>query len=95
MFWQQWWVWSVAGLFLGIVEVALPGYIFLGFAVGAELVALALLVSGMLGMGTATIAPLLLLFSIGSLVGWYILRKIFGVHQTPVKIWEKDINDNP
>jgi membrane protein implicated in regulation of membrane protease activity len=93
--WQQWWVWAVAGLVLGIVEVLVPGYIFLGFAVGAEIVGLALLVSGMLGLGPVTIAPLLLLFAVGSLIGWYVLRRIFGVHQTPVKVWEKDINDNP
>ncbi len=93
--WQQWWVWAVAGLLLGIVEVIVPGYIFLGFAVGAELVALALLFSGALGLGASSIAPLLLLFAVGSLIGWFLLRRIFGVHQGQVKVWEKDINDNP
>lgn len=95
MLWQYWWVWAVAGLVLGIVEVVVPGYIFLGFAVGAGLVSLALLANSVLGLGIIGIAPLLLLFAIGSLVGWYVLRKVFGVHQSPVKVWERDINDNP
>ena len=33
--WAVWWVWVVAGFALGVVEVLLPGFIFLGFAIGA------------------------------------------------------------
>jgi membrane protein implicated in regulation of membrane protease activity len=94
MLWQEWWIWAVAGILLGIVEVIVPGYIFLGFAVGAMLVALTLLICGVLGLGAGAIAPLLLLFAVGSLVGWYLLRRIFGIHQGSVKTWERDINDN-
>ncbi len=35
--WTVWWVWVVAGFLLGILEVFTPGFIFLGFAVGAIL----------------------------------------------------------
>ena len=35
MLWQVWWVWIVAGFALGVLEVIAPGYIFLGFAIGA------------------------------------------------------------
>ena len=30
-----WWVWMALALLLGLAEVLLPGFIFLGFAVGA------------------------------------------------------------
>ena len=32
---SDWWVWIVLGFALGVLEVIVPGYIFLGFAVGA------------------------------------------------------------
>ncbi len=32
---NEWWVWMVAALVLGILEVIIPGWIFFGFAVGA------------------------------------------------------------
>ena len=33
--WATWWVWIVGGFALGVLEVIVPGYIFLGFAIGA------------------------------------------------------------
>ena len=30
-----WWVWICAALVLGVIELLLPGSIFLGFAIGA------------------------------------------------------------
>jgi len=92
--WREWWVWAVGGLVLGIVEVVLPGYIFLGFAVGAVAVGLLLLIGGAFGLSFATIAPLLLLFALASLIGWYVVRRTFGPREGQVKIWEKDVNDN-
>ena len=35
--WNVWWVWIVAGFALGVLEILAPGYIFLGFAMGAVL----------------------------------------------------------
>ena len=35
--WQEWWVWGVAGVVLAILEVMIPGFILLGFAIGALL----------------------------------------------------------
>ena len=35
MMWNVWWVWIVAGFSLGVLEILAPGYIFLGFAIGA------------------------------------------------------------
>ena len=35
MIWATWWIWMIAGLSLAFLEVLVPGYIFLGFALGA------------------------------------------------------------
>jgi membrane protein implicated in regulation of membrane protease activity len=35
MLWQESWVWLAAALVLGVAEVILPGFILLGFAIGA------------------------------------------------------------
>lgn len=68
MFWQLWWVWAVAGLVLGILEVLAPGYIFLGFAAGAAVVGLLLLVGGPFAAWAVGSLPLLLLlFALASL----------------------------
>ena len=35
MIWTIWWAWLCVAILLGIVEVLVPGFIFLGFAIGA------------------------------------------------------------
>lgn len=87
--WQEWWVWMVAGAVLAILEVAIPGFILLGFAIGAALTGL-LLWLGVLGGSFAT---LILVFSIGSLVAWLGLRRAVGVRRGQVKVWDRDINE--
>jgi ABC-type phosphate transport system permease subunit len=79
----------VAGFALGVVEVLLPGYIFLGFAVGAVLTGV------LVGLGVigGTVAPLVFAFALMSLIAWFCLRRVFGVHQGAVKIWDRDVND--
>ena len=49
--WAVWWVWVVAGFALGVVEVLMPGFIFLGFAIGAVITGL-LVGIGVLGGNT-------------------------------------------
>ncbi len=88
--WQEWWVWFTAGVVLAIIEVALPGFIFLGFACGAVLVGIGLW-AGMLG---GSLSALLLAFALASLACWAALRAVFARRHGKVKIWEKDINDN-
>lgn len=90
MMWHVWWVWVVAGFALGVLEVIMPGFIFLGFAIGAVIVGLGLLL-GLLG---GAVPPLVLVFAIASLAAWYALRKTMGVREGQVKIWHRDINDN-
>lgn len=88
--WATWWVWIAGGFVLGILEVLAPGYIFLGFAVGAVIVG-ALLGMGVLG---GSLPVLLFVFALASLAGWFILRRIFGQPQGSVVKWDRDINDN-
>jgi len=89
MLWQEWWVWLVAGIALAVLEVIVPGYVFLGFAVGAVVMAV------LVGIGITPGLPLLaLFFALASLVAWLVLRRIFGVRRGQVKIWDRDINEN-
>lgn len=87
--WNVWWVWIVAGFALGVLEILAPGYIFLGFAMGALLTGV-LLGFGVLG---GSLPLLLMVFAVLSLVTWLILRRVVGVTKGQAKIWHKDIND--
>lgn len=90
--WMIWWVWVSAALVLAILEIIAPGFILLGFAIGAALV------GALLGLGGSFFAPsipvLLLAFAVFSLIAWYGLRRVVGVRDSQVKIWDTDINDN-
>ena len=88
--WAVWWVWVVAGVGLGILEVVVPGFIFLGFAIGAVATG-ALIWLGLLG---ATLPVLLLVFALASLAAWFGLRRLFGLKRGQAKLWDKDINEN-
>ena len=88
--WTVWWAWVVLGFLLGILEIIAPGYIFLGFAIGAVLTGV------VVGVGVpAGLPALLVVFAVASLVAWLVLRRTMGVRQGQVKIWDRDINDNP
>ena len=87
--WNLWWAWIGFGIVLGILEIFAPGYIFLGFAIGA-------VVTGILtATGVFTSLPMLLLiFALASVVAWLVLRRVMGVRAGQVKIWDRDINEN-
>jgi membrane protein implicated in regulation of membrane protease activity len=89
MIWQQGWVWMVAGLVLAIAETLLPGFILLGFAVGAICTGV-LVWLGVLGGLPVT----LLVFAVASGLGWWGLRRVFGRRGGKPKIWTRDINEN-
>lgn len=84
-----WWVWLAAALVLGIAEMLIPGFIFLGFAIGAAVVGLALL--GPLGF--FSLPAILLIFAVVSLIAWLGLRKYFALPKGQVKTFDHDIND--
>lgn len=87
--WTLWWVWLAAALVLGILEIVVPAYIFLGFAIGAALLGI-LQAVGIIASGL----PLTLVIFAGLSLGAYlVLRKVFGLRPGQVKIWDRDIND--
>ncbi len=87
MWWMQSWVWFAAALVLGILEVILPSFILLGFAIGAGLVGILLLTGAPLGL------PILaVIFAIVSLGSWLALRSIFRLKTGQVKTFDHDIN---
>ena len=47
-FWLTWWIWMAAALALGILEIVLPGFIFLGFAIGAAITGILLILPGLI-----------------------------------------------
>ena len=89
MLWQEWWVWVVGGIVLAVLEILAPGYVLLGFAIGAIATG-ALLWFGVLG---ASLPVLLVVFAVVSLLTWLVFRKVFGLRRGQVKIWHDDIND--
>ncbi len=92
MIWAIWWVWIIAALVLATLEVVAPAQIFLGFAIGALGVGAALLVGV---PGLANSLPLTsLVFAFLSLGAWIGVRRMVGVREGQVKVWEKDINDD-
>ena len=50
--WTVWWAWVVLGFALGILEVIIPGFIFLGFAIGAVITG-AVAGMGLIGLSAA------------------------------------------
>lgn len=84
-----WWVWGAAALVLGILEILIPGYLFLGFAVGAFLVAMFLLNTGL----SVSVPVVLLIFALMSLVAWLVMRRIFALPKGQVQRFTDDVND--
>ena len=87
--WSEWWVWMSAALALATLEVIIPGYIFLGFAIGALVMGVLLL----LGMTGLSLPILLVVFAVLSLIAYLAMRRIFGLKTGQVKVWDRDIND--
>jgi inner membrane protein len=88
-FWSLWWVWMAGALALAIVEMILPGFVFLGFALGALAVGLILLIAG----PGFSLAALLFVFAGLSLAAWLGLRHLFAMPKGQVKRFDHDIND--
>ena len=87
-----WWMWLVAAFVIGAVEMLVPGFIFLGFAIGAGFMAAVVAFAGPMDWPMA-----LAIWSVLSLAAWLMLRMFFalpGGRDKP-KIWDKDINDAP
>ena len=85
-----WWAWVILGFALGVLEIIVPGFIFLGFAIGA------IVTGALVGVGVSAGLPaLILIFAVVSVLAWLVLRRVVGVRDGQVKVWDRDINDNP
>lgn len=87
MDWGASWLWFAIALVLGILEMVLPGFILLGFAIGAGVVGLVLLTGISVGL-----PMLLLVFAAVSLAAWLGLRRMFRLKTGQVKTFDHDIN---
>lgn len=86
----EWWVWMSAALLLATAEVIIPGWIFLGFAIGAMVMGLLLL----LGVAGLSMPISLVIFAVLSLISYIGLRWLFGLKTGQVTTFDTDINDN-
>jgi membrane protein implicated in regulation of membrane protease activity len=89
LLWTEWWVWMSGALILATLEVLIPGYIFLGFALGAAMMGLLILI----GVSATGLALTLVIFAVLSLISYLVMRKVFGLRTGQVKIWDTDVND--
>lgn len=87
---DYWWTWVVAGLVIGMLELLLPGYIFLGFAIGAVLTGCLVF----LGLLSASALVAFAVFAVLSGLAWFAMRKLLGSQAGSVKVFTRDINDN-
>jgi inner membrane protein len=86
----SWWAWVILGFALGVLEIIVPGFIFLGFAIGA------VVTGALVGFGVSAGLPaLILIFAVVSVLAWLVLRRVVGVRDGQVKVWDRDINDQP
>ncbi len=86
---QHWWIWMAAAVVLLVLEVLSPAYVFLGFAIGAGVVGVLLL------LGLTTGWPMLLLIcAVVAAAAWALLRRFMGVRKGQTKIWTRDINED-
>lgn len=89
MLWQHAWVWVVVAAVLGVLEMALPGFFLLGFAVGA------LLVAGLVWLGVLGSLPVMVLVAaLAAVPVWLLARRLAGVRPGQTRIWDRDINEN-
>ena len=88
--WTEWWFWLSFAAVLGILEVLIPAFVFLGFALGAAGVGI-LLATGWLALSASWS---FVIFAVLSLVGYVAMRAVFGGHLGQIKRIDHDINDN-
>ncbi|WP_241565276.1 NfeD family protein [Paenirhodobacter populi] len=89
MFWLQPWVWIVAGVVLALLEMLLPGFYLLGFAIGA-------IITGVLAWAgvISTLPAMLFTLAIAAVAAWLALRRIVGVRRGQKTLWHRDINED-
>lgn len=89
-FWQNGWVWIIAAALIALIELVVPGYVFLSLGVAAAVIGLALL-AGVWGAGLAVTLLVAAIIAAGVMLS---LRRIFGTSRGEKRVWRRDINDN-
>ena len=100
-----WWIWVCIALGLGVVELLAPGFIFLGFAIGAVIMAGIVAImsrtdSAVISfnevaiLDVTNVAALMAIFAILSLGAWIVLKAAFRKQSSGARIVTHDINDN-
>lgn len=92
---ELWWAWIAAGVVIAILEVLMPGYIFVGIALG-------FIGTGLVLWSGVWPAPWvaagfengLFVAAIIALAAWMILRKTIGVRKGQSQIITRDINED-
>ncbi|SFE66243.1 NfeD family protein [Roseivivax sediminis] len=85
--WDIWWLWLCGAVVLAILEVLVPGYIFLGFALGAGALSLMMWI-----WLSASLPALLAIWAGLSAASWLVLRAVFGRPDGRARIVEDDVN---
>ncbi len=87
--------WLAVAFAMGVIELVLPGHLFLGFATGAIIVA-AMLFLGLEGWftGVAGLTYLIAAYAAISLVSWFVLRRVLKAGPNLRKV-DRDINEDP
>ena len=84
-----WWAWLAAAIAFGILEVLAPGFIFLGFAIGALVMTVLIAI-----LPSAVAVPVALAIFAGlSLVSWIVLKMAFKSQSSGARRVTHDIND--
>lgn len=93
--WNIWWIWIAGGIVLAILELFAPGFIFLGFALGALAMGVLFLLAGPGGLFIGGSLPLALLtFAVLSALAWLAMRRLVGVRKGQTRVWDRDINED-
>jgi membrane protein implicated in regulation of membrane protease activity len=79
---------------MGILELIVPGYLFLGFSIGAIVMAgLFLMGDPVAGWLPEGLPGLLLVLAVLSVLAWFALRALFRLPKGQVKTFDYDINE--
>ena len=88
--------WLAFGIVLGILELLLPGFVLLGFGIGAVAVWSVLLICGPETFeGPAGVAYIGVIWGLLSLIAWTVIRRLPGAKANNARVIENDINDSP
>ncbi|WP_231565672.1 pectate lyase [Paracoccus sanguinis] len=88
--WTNGWLWIIAALLLALIEMILPGYVFLGLAAAVGVMGVVLLA----GLWDWGLPAALVVTAVLSGVAWFGFSRMAGVDRSRTRIWHRDINDN-